>query len=59
MQKVTEELEKKMRVAYDEVRKIVEEKAVPWRTAAFIISLARVAEAERLRGHHDSNSSNS
>ena len=57
--KVTEELEKKMRVAYDDVHKIVEEKGVPWRTAAFTISLARVAEAERLRGHHDSDSSTS
>ena len=59
IEKVTEELVKKMRVAYTDVRKIVEEKGVPWRTAAFTISLARVAEAERLRGHHDSNSSTS
>jgi hypothetical protein len=30
---------------------LVREKGVPWRTAAHAIALARVAEAERLRGN--------
>jgi glutamate dehydrogenase/leucine dehydrogenase len=59
MDKVTEELERKMSAAYEHVRKIVDEKGIPWRTAALTISLARVADAERLRGHHRSNASSS
>ncbi len=59
MDKVTDELERKMGAAYEHVRKIVDEKGIPWRTAALTISLARVADAERLRGHHGSNASSS
>ncbi len=51
LDRVREELRTKMKTAYEEVRNIVKDKAVSWRTAAYIISLARVAEAERLRGH--------
>ncbi|MFQ5702562.1 MAG: Glu/Leu/Phe/Val dehydrogenase [Gemmatimonadales bacterium] len=52
---VRSELEQKMLVAYESVRDITEKNGVPWRTAAYMISLARVAEAERLRGHADEN----
>ncbi|HEU4570304.1 MAG TPA: Glu/Leu/Phe/Val dehydrogenase dimerization domain-containing protein [Gemmatimonadales bacterium] len=51
LQKVNDELLHKMTTAYRGVRDIVREKKVPWRTAAYAIALARVAEAERLRGH--------
>ncbi|MGH7590672.1 MAG: Glu/Leu/Phe/Val family dehydrogenase [Gemmatimonadales bacterium] len=51
LQKVNDELELKITAAYRAVRDIVKEKKVPWRTAAYVIALARVAEAERLRGH--------
>jgi glutamate dehydrogenase (NAD(P)+) len=49
--KVNEELKLKMTTAYTAVRDIVKQRKVPWRTAAFVIALGRVAEAERLRGH--------
>jgi glutamate dehydrogenase/leucine dehydrogenase len=51
LQKVNDELELKITAAYRAVRDIVKAKQVPWRTAAYVIALARVAEAERLRGH--------
>ncbi|MGB7212087.1 MAG: Glu/Leu/Phe/Val dehydrogenase dimerization domain-containing protein [Gemmatimonadales bacterium] len=51
LEKVNDELEQKITAAYRAVRDIVKEKKVPWRTAAYVIALARVAEAERLRGH--------
>ena len=51
LEKVNTELREKMTVAYNGVRDIVREKKVPWRTAAYVIALGRVAEAERLRGH--------
>jgi glutamate dehydrogenase (NAD(P)+) len=51
LEQVNTELRQKMTVAYNSVRDIVKQKQVPWRTAAYVIALARVAEAERLRGH--------
>ena len=50
-ERVNDELQRKITGAYRSVRAIVEEKKVPWRTAAYTIALARVAEAERLRGN--------
>lgn len=51
LEKVNSELHTKMKTAYAQVRDIVKDKNVPWRTAAYMIALGRVAEAERLRGH--------
>jgi glutamate dehydrogenase (NAD(P)+) len=51
LEKVNSELHTKMKTAYAQVRAIVKDKSVPWRTAAYVIALGRVAEAERLRGH--------
>jgi glutamate dehydrogenase (NAD(P)+) len=51
LEQVNTELRQKMTTAYTTVRDIVTAKHVPWRTAAYVIALARVAEAERLRGH--------
>ena len=51
LEKVNTELHTKMKTAYAQVRDIVKDKGVPWRTAAYVIALGRVAEAERLRGH--------
>ena len=51
LEQVNAELRQKMTTAYTGVRDIVKAKKVPWRTAAFVIALSRVAEAERLRGH--------
>jgi glutamate dehydrogenase (NAD(P)+) len=51
LEQVNAELLKRMTTAYRGVQELVESKGVPWRTAAYMIALARVAEAERLRGH--------
>ncbi len=51
LEQVNSQLHERMIRAYRGVREIVKEKQVPWRTAAYVISLERVAEAERLRGH--------
>jgi glutamate dehydrogenase (NAD(P)+) len=51
LEQVNRELKLKMTTAYNAVRDIVKTQRLPWRTAAFMIALARVAEAERLRGH--------
>jgi glutamate dehydrogenase (NAD(P)+) len=59
LERVTTELKRKMHVAYSDVFRIVEDKGVPWRTAAYTIALDRVAKAERLRGYSDANSSTS
>ncbi len=48
---VNRELLDRMTRAYRNVSDIVKERDVSWRTAAYMIALARVAEAERLRGH--------
>lgn len=50
LDQVNRELHDRMTWAYRAVRDIVKEKDVPWRTAAYMIALARVADAERLRG---------
>ena len=50
LEHVNRELHERMRRAYTAVRDMARENGVPWRTAAYIIALARVAEAERLRG---------
>jgi glutamate dehydrogenase (NAD(P)+) len=52
LDQVNRELEHRMTRAYRAVRDIVEERSVTWRTGAYMIALQRVAEAERLRGHH-------
>ncbi|HWP38324.1 MAG TPA: Glu/Leu/Phe/Val dehydrogenase dimerization domain-containing protein [Gemmatimonadales bacterium] len=51
LEEVNKELHTKITAAYRAVRDVVKEKKVPWRTAAYTIALARVAEAERLRGN--------
>ena len=51
LEQVNSQLHERMIRAYRGVRDIVKEKQVPWRTAAYVIALERVAEAERLRGH--------
>lgn len=51
LEQVNAELRRKMTAAYSGVRDIVRQRQVPWRTAAYVIALGRVAEAERLRGH--------
>lgn len=50
-EKVNRELRIKMDFGYNSIKEIVEEKEVPWRTAALAIAIKRVAEAEKLRGH--------
>lgn len=47
---VNDKLERIMSRAYANVITTMKEMAVPMRTAAFVISIQRVAEAERLRG---------
>jgi glutamate dehydrogenase (NAD(P)+) len=54
LEQVNAELHKRITTAYRSVRDLVRRNDVPWRTAAYMIALARVAEAERLRGHNDS-----
>lgn len=51
LHQVNDELLKRMTTAYHAVRTLVEERGVTWRTAAYMLALARVAEAERLRGY--------
>jgi glutamate dehydrogenase (NAD(P)+) len=53
LDQVNRQLHERMLGAYRGVRKIVEERKVPWRTAAYMISLGRVADAERLRGNDE------
>lgn len=50
LEQVNAELLRKITRAYGEVRDLVRDKRVQWRTAAYAIALRRVAEAERLRG---------
>ena len=52
LDQVNRELLSRMTTAYREVRAIVEDRKITWRTAAYMIALDRVAEAERLRGNH-------
>jgi glutamate dehydrogenase (NAD(P)+) len=51
LEKVNSELRERMKRAYDQVRGLVKERNISWRTAAYMIALSRVAEAERLRGN--------
>jgi glutamate dehydrogenase (NAD(P)+) len=51
LDQVNRELHQKMTRAYRAVRDNVKAHDVPWRTAAYMIALARVAEAEHVRGH--------
>jgi glutamate dehydrogenase (NAD(P)+) len=51
LNQVNDELLKRMTTAYNAVRTLVEERSVTWRTAAYMLALTRVAEAERLRGY--------
>ncbi len=50
LEQVNRGLRSKMTKAYDIVRRLAEERGVPWRTAALAIALQRVADAEALRG---------
>lgn len=51
LERVNSELKQKMQWAYQQVRDLVRERNIAWRTAAYMIALSRVAEAERLRGN--------
>lgn len=51
LERVNEELHRKITHAYRTVRDLRRQSSAPWRTAAYAIALRRVAEAERLRGH--------
>lgn len=51
LERVNEELLRKITAAYRAVRALRETRHTSWRTAAYAIALQRVAEAERLRGH--------
>ncbi len=51
LERVNSELKQKMQRAYQQVRDLVRERNIAWRTAAYMIALSRVAEAERLRGN--------
>jgi glutamate dehydrogenase (NAD(P)+) len=50
-EQVNRELQATITKAYVAVRDLARERGVPFRTAAYAIALARVAEAERLRGN--------
>ena len=50
-EQVNRELQATITKAYVAVRDLARARAVPFRTAAYAIALARVAEAERLRGN--------
>jgi glutamate dehydrogenase (NAD(P)+) len=49
-ERVNDELEDTMTSAYRTVRRVVEERSLTWRTAAYVVALARVARATALRG---------
>jgi glutamate dehydrogenase (NAD(P)+) len=51
LERVNRELLERMTTAYRAVRDLAQEKEVSFRTAAYMIALSRVAEAERLRGY--------
>ena len=48
--KINQELEKIMKRSYETIRKIVKEKNIDFRTAAFILAIGRVGKAVVLRG---------
>jgi len=51
LERVNEELLRKITTAYNAVRQLRQTSGASWRTAAYAIALQRVAEAEHLRGH--------
>jgi glutamate dehydrogenase (NAD(P)+) len=51
LERVNEELHRKITHSYRMVRDLRAQSHASWRTAAYAIALQRVAEAERLRGH--------
>lgn len=50
LDRVNEELEAEMLKAWKAVRTEVEEREIPWREAAYVVALSRVAEAKETRG---------
>ena len=50
LERVHEELEREMQSAWNDVREEVERRDIPWRDAAYVVSLSRVADAHRTRG---------
>jgi len=49
-ERVNDELEAEMLGAWDAVRTEVEEREIPWRDAAYVVALSRIAEAHEKRG---------
>ncbi|WP_327052200.1 glutamate dehydrogenase GdhB [Halomicrococcus gelatinilyticus] len=49
-ERVNEELEEEMLSAWNDVRAEVEARDIPWREAAYVVALSRVAEAHEARG---------
>ncbi len=47
---ILEKLETKMVTSFSEIHKIVKEKDVSYRTAAYVLALSRIVRAQRLRG---------
>ena len=50
LERVHEELEHEMLAAWEAVRAEVEERDIPWRDAAYVVALSRIAEAHEARG---------
>lgn len=50
LDEVMEKIEKKLREAFNNVRLMVENKGVDWRTAAYIIAVSRIETAYKQRG---------
>ena len=50
LERVNEELENEMLEAWDDVREQVERRDIPWRDAAYVVALSRVAESHEKRG---------
>jgi glutamate dehydrogenase (NAD(P)+) len=50
LERVNEELEEQMLSAWGDVRDVVDERDLPWRDAAYVVALSRIAEAKGARG---------
>jgi glutamate dehydrogenase (NAD(P)+) len=50
LDRVNEELESAMLAAWDDVRSTVRSQDLPWRDAAYVVALSRIAEAKATRG---------
>ncbi|NHN49946.1 Glu/Leu/Phe/Val dehydrogenase [Halostella sp. JP-L12] len=50
LDRVNEELETEMLDAWDAVREEVEDREIPWRDAAYVVALSRVAKSHQKRG---------